>query len=286
MDNKCQQFAETTHSQVSGLFCLKFANRWHSVCYVSCLTEKRKKILKLRYIISWTDLLTKTCEWCASTMFCSQAQLSVSKVTGYELNNQGSVLYLCCYTQWQSLINTARVWNWVVASLKCRSLEYVEMCFDAYCTPLWLAQIRRIWHFCICFYIAVLLCSMHNLGKMGQNNFSAVQKLADLSSFTQSSNIHEHPAFGFKSCLVQMLGNLCWRHPENQNQVSCCWLISSIWRRKVCNLKSAPCHCSMAHSQVADRGVRFKLWRIALNIWIRSRHPTRGGSSAWGSGLC
>ncbi|XP_021941723.1 ataxin-10 isoform X2 [Zootermopsis nevadensis] len=65
---------------------------------------------------------------------------------------------------------------------------------------------------------SMLLCSMHNLGKMGQNNFSAVQKLADLSSFTQSSNIHEHPAFGFKSCLVQMLGNLCWRHPENQNQ--------------------------------------------------------------------
>jgi hypothetical protein len=61
---------------------------------------------------------------------------------------------------------------------------------------------------------------MHSVGKMGENNFSAVQKLADLSTLAQSSDIHEHPAFGFKSCLVQMLGNLCWRHQENQNQVS------------------------------------------------------------------
>ena len=61
---------------------------------------------------------------------------------------------------------------------------------------------------------------MHSLGKVGENNFSAVQKLADLSVSTQCSDIHEHPAFGFKSCLVQILGNLCWRHPENQNQVS------------------------------------------------------------------
>jgi len=61
---------------------------------------------------------------------------------------------------------------------------------------------------------------MHSLGKVGENNFSALQKLADLSVPTQCSNIHEHPAFGFKSCLVQILGNLCWRHPENQNQVS------------------------------------------------------------------
>jgi len=66
----------------------------------------------------------------------------------------------------------------------------------------------------------VLLRSMHSLGKVGENNFSAVQKLADLSVSTQCSDIHEHPAFGFKSCLVQILGNLCWRHPENQNQVS------------------------------------------------------------------
>ena len=63
---------------------------------------------------------------------------------------------------------------------------------------------------------------MHSLGKVGHNNFSAVQKLADLSVSTQCSDVHEHPAFGFKSCLVQILGNLCWRHPENQNQVSCC----------------------------------------------------------------
>lgn len=66
----------------------------------------------------------------------------------------------------------------------------------------------------------MLLKSIHSLGKMGENNFSAVQKLADLSVSTQCGDIHDHPAFGFKSCLVQIVGNLCWRHPENQNQVS------------------------------------------------------------------
>lgn len=86
------------------------------------------------------------------------------------------------------------------------------------------------------FHITVLLQSMHSLGKMRENNFSAVQKLADLSNFARSSDIPEHPAFGFKSCLVQMLGNLCWRHPENQNQVSGCWVISFILRTKVSNL--------------------------------------------------
>jgi hypothetical protein len=55
---------------------------------------------------------------------------------------------------------------------------------------------------------SMFLRSMHSLGKAGENNFSAVQKLADLSVSTQCSDIHEHPAFGFKSCLVQILGNL------------------------------------------------------------------------------
>jgi hypothetical protein len=62
---------------------------------------------------------------------------------------------------------------------------------------------------------------MHSLGKAGENNFSALQKLADLSVSEHGTDIREHPAFGFKSCLVQILGNLCWRHQENQNQVSC-----------------------------------------------------------------
>jgi hypothetical protein len=61
--------------------------------------------------------------------------------------------------------------------------------------------------------------SMHSLGKMGENNFTSIEKLSDSSVSTQNSDIREHPAFEFKSGLVKMLGNLCWRHPENQNQV-------------------------------------------------------------------
>ena len=79
---------------------------------------------------------------------------------------------------------------------------------------------RHLGWLCLWFCVVVLLRSMHALGKEGENNFSALRKLADLSLSTQCSDIHEHPAFGFKSCLVQILGNLCWRHPENQNQVS------------------------------------------------------------------
>ncbi|PNF25240.1 hypothetical protein B7P43_G13869 [Cryptotermes secundus] len=66
---------------------------------------------------------------------------------------------------------------------------------------------------------SALLTSMHSLGKMGENNFTLIQKLSDLSVSTQRSDIREHPAFEFKSYLVKLLGNLCWRHPENQNQV-------------------------------------------------------------------
>lgn len=66
---------------------------------------------------------------------------------------------------------------------------------------------------------SVLLKNMHSLGKTGENNFTSIQKLSDLSVSTQRSDICEHPAFEFKSCLVKLLGNLCWRHPQNQNQV-------------------------------------------------------------------
>ncbi|PSN51316.1 hypothetical protein C0J52_15777 [Blattella germanica] len=84
---------------------------------------------------------------------------------------------------------------------------------------------KEIYHLCLRFYRPstlphkLLLRSVHCLGKAGENNFSVIQKMADLSITSQNSDITEHPAFGFKSCLVQMLGNLCWKHLENQNQV-------------------------------------------------------------------
>jgi hypothetical protein len=120
----------------------------------------------------------------------------------------------------------------------------------------------------ICVHISVLLSSMHSLGKMGENNFSAVKKLADLSTSTWNSDIHEHPAFGFKSCLVQMLGNLCWRHRENQNQVSSFWvLLSFILRTKVSLCYVGP--LSLQHG-TSSGGDSLQIRKIAANMWIRS----------------
>lgn len=65
----------------------------------------------------------------------------------------------------------------------------------------------------------MLLRSIHSLGKSGKNNFSVIQKMADLSLATRDSTVAEHPAFGFKSSLIQMLANLCWRHLDNQNKI-------------------------------------------------------------------
>ncbi|KAJ9591935.1 hypothetical protein L9F63_001537 [Diploptera punctata] len=66
---------------------------------------------------------------------------------------------------------------------------------------------------------AVLLKNIHSLGKSGENNFSVIQKMSDLSIATQDTDIVDHPAFGFKSSLIQMLANLCWKHLDNQNEI-------------------------------------------------------------------
>lgn len=64
---------------------------------------------------------------------------------------------------------------------------------------------------------AFLLKSIHSLGKTSENNFSAVQRLSEIAH--PSKNITEHPAFGFKAGLVRILGNLCWKHRRNQDEV-------------------------------------------------------------------
>ncbi|KAK3919013.1 Ataxin-10 [Frankliniella fusca] len=66
-----------------------------------------------------------------------------------------------------------------------------------------------------------LLKSIHMAGQAGDNDFSPIHKLSELNLSEKGveSKIEQHPAFGFKACLVRLLGNLCWRHRENQDQV-------------------------------------------------------------------
>lgn len=52
-------------------------------------------------------------------------------------------------------------------------------------------------------------------GKEQNNCFTPVAKLAD-----SSDQLNQHPAFQFKANLVRMLGNLCYKHQENQDLVS------------------------------------------------------------------
>lgn len=62
-----------------------------------------------------------------------------------------------------------------------------------------------------------LLKSIHELGRSSENNFSAIQKLSAIAQ--PSQNIMEHPAFGFKAGLIRILGNICWKHKRNQDEV-------------------------------------------------------------------
>lgn len=64
-----------------------------------------------------------------------------------------------------------------------------------------------------------LLKSIHELGRSSENHFTAVQKLSAITR--PSKDIVEHPAFGFKAGLVRILGNMCWKHRQNQDQVNC-----------------------------------------------------------------
>uniref|UniRef100_A0A1B6LKL2 Ataxin-10 n=1 Tax=Graphocephala atropunctata TaxID=36148 RepID=A0A1B6LKL2_9HEMI len=61
---------------------------------------------------------------------------------------------------------------------------------------------------------AFLLKSIHMAGKEQNNCFSAVPKLSEADD-----QLQHHPAFGFKASLVRILGNLCWRHKENQDMM-------------------------------------------------------------------
>ena len=60
-----------------------------------------------------------------------------------------------------------------------------------------------------------LLKSMHMLGKESNNCFS-ILRLKD----EKMDEAVEHPAYAFKTHLVRLLGNLCYKHKENQDEVS------------------------------------------------------------------
>ncbi|XP_018577295.1 ataxin-10 isoform X2 [Anoplophora glabripennis] len=50
--------------------------------------------------------------------------------------------------------------------------------------------------------------------KENDNCFTPIQKLTE---FGVNSGLNEHPAFGFKTDLVRLIGNLCWKNEDMQN---------------------------------------------------------------------
>lgn len=61
-----------------------------------------------------------------------------------------------------------------------------------------------------------LLQSMHMLGKQGDNIFSSDGKLSESSSQANQN----HPVFGVKRDLIRLVGNMSYRHKDNQDKVS------------------------------------------------------------------
>lgn len=70
------------------------------------------------------------------------------------------------------------------------------------------------------------------VGQTGDNEFSPIHKLSalNISDKGVENQVEQHPAFGFKACLVRLIGNLCWRHKENQDQVR----LGNIWQGFYC----------------------------------------------------
>lgn len=61
-----------------------------------------------------------------------------------------------------------------------------------------------------------LLRMIHDLGKSSDRNlFTPVRKMSEESS----EDTVENPAFGFKRDLIRLVGNLSWKHKENQDEV-------------------------------------------------------------------
>ena len=65
-----------------------------------------------------------------------------------------------------------------------------------------------------------LLKMINDLGKedseLFKNLFSPIRKISDL----EKNDFSDSPVFGFKSDLIRLIGNLCWKHKENQAMVN------------------------------------------------------------------
>lgn len=73
-----------------------------------------------------------------------------------------------------------------------------------------------------------LLKCIHTLGMQSQNNFTSIEKLSELTNV--SLEMEEHPIFGFKANLIRIIGNLCWKHKDYQDEVCCiCFLNYNIF---------------------------------------------------------
>lgn len=65
----------------------------------------------------------------------------------------------------------------------------------------------------------MLLKSIHEVSKETGNNFSMVQKISELKEIEKTTSVTEHPGFGFKCSLIQLIGNMCWKNKFNQDKI-------------------------------------------------------------------
>lgn len=66
--------------------------------------------------------------------------------------------------------------------------------------------------------VALLQC-MHEIGKMGGNAFTPLDRFTDLDDEAQMSQAEQHPAFGFKCDLIRLIASLVHLNSSNQDLV-------------------------------------------------------------------
>lgn len=66
--------------------------------------------------------------------------------------------------------------------------------------------------------VALLQC-MHEIGKMGSNAFTPLDRFTDLDDEAQMSQAEQHPAFGFKCDLIRLIASLVHLNSPNQDLV-------------------------------------------------------------------
>lgn len=64
-----------------------------------------------------------------------------------------------------------------------------------------------------------LLRCMNDIGKVGDNAFTPIDRMVDLSDEEVMENASSHPAFGFKCDLIRLIASFVYRHKANQDQV-------------------------------------------------------------------